>query len=123
MKEDAKVMAQLLRSGNTMLNQACPVCNNPIFRNKNGKVFCPICNREIMFVDAKVENNLKDKEEIENKIQEKDLRNPLKQVLLEKIDYISQKLKSETQIDIIDKYVMLLIRCFELLKAITDLNL
>ena len=123
MKEDAKVMAQLLRSGNTMLNQACPVCNNPIFRNKNGKVFCPICNREIMFVDAKVENNLKDKEEIENKIQEKDLRNPLKQVLLEKIDYISQKLKSETQIDGIDNYVMLLTRCFELLKAITDLNL
>ena len=122
MKEDAKVMAQILRSGNTMLNQACPVCNNPIFRDKNGKVFCPICNREVMFVDTKVENNLKDKERNDIIIQEKVIRSPLKQVLLEKIEYISQKLKSETQIDLIDKYVMLLIRCFELLKALTDIN-
>jgi len=123
MKEDAKVMAQLLRSGNTMLNQACPVCNNPILRDKTGKVFCPICNREVMFVDAEVEKNIKDKERDDIIIQEKVIRSPLKQVLLEKIEYISQKLKSETQIDLIDKYVMLLIRCFELLKAITDLNL
>jgi len=122
MKEDAKKMAQLLRSGNTMLNKACPVCSNPIFRNKNGKVFCPICNREVMFVDNDAENTLTDKERNDIKIQE-DLRNPLKQVLLEKIDIITQKLKSETQIDVIDKYVMLLTRCFELLKAINDLNM
>ena len=123
MKEDAKIMAQLLRSGNTMLNQACPVCNNPIFRNKNGNVFCPICNRGVMFVDTEVENNLKDKKSIDIKIQEKDNRNPLKQILLEKIDFITQKLESETQIDVIDRYVVFLTRCFELLKAINDLNL
>ena len=123
MKENAKIMAQLLRSGNTMLNQACPVCNNPIFRDKNGYVFCPICNREVMFVDNEVENKQKEKERSNIIIQEKDISSPLKQVLLEKIEYISQKLKSETQIDAIDKYVMLLTRCFELLKAITDLNL
>jgi UPF0148 protein len=123
MKEDAKKMAQLLRSGNTMLNQACPVCNNPIFRNKNGKVFCPICNREVMFVDTEAENTLTDKRRNDIKIQEEDLRSPLKQVLLEKIDIITQKLKSETQIDVIDKYVLLLTKCFELLIAINDLDL
>ena len=67
MNDEAKKMAQLLRSGNTMLNQACPVCNNPIFRNKDGKVFCPICNRELMFVNADNEKDFKNKEEITKK--------------------------------------------------------
>lgn len=123
MKEEATKMAQLLRSGNTMLNQACPVCNNPIFRNKNGTVFCPICNREIKFVDAEVETKLKDQEKNNINLQEKDLLRTLRQVSLEKIDWIAQKLKSETQIDVIERYVTLLIRFFELLKATKNFDL
>ena len=123
MKDDAKKMAQLLRSGNTMLNQACPVCNNPIFRNKNGKVFCPICNREVMFVNADFEKKNQDKEEINKTIQDKDSLYSIKQAILEKIDWIAQKLKSETQIDTLERYVMLLTNLFNLLKAIENLNL
>jgi UPF0148 protein len=118
MKEDAKTMAQLLRSGNTMLNQACPICNNPIFRNKDGMIFCPICNREVKFVEA--DSVKKDKEEINVKIQEKDSLNTLKQIILEKIDLIAQKLKFEAQIDAIERYVILLTNFFDLLKVIEN---
>ena len=47
-------MADLLRSGNTMLNMACPVCNNPLFRNKEGNTFCPTCNRNVVIIDNSV---------------------------------------------------------------------
>ena len=118
MRDDAKKMAQLLRSGNTMLNQACPVCNNPIFRNKNGKPFCPICNREIIFVDGNVEKKVKDKEKVTVLPKEKDLFNSLRLVILEKIEWITQKLKNETQIDVIERYNSLIAKSLEILKSI-----
>lgn len=118
MKDSAKIMAQLLRSGNTMLNQACPICNNPLFRNKDGMTFCPICNREVKFVETGSEK--KDKEDGNVKIQEKDSLNTLKQIILEKIDFIAQKLKFEAQIDVIERYVILLTNFFDLLKAIEN---
>ena len=123
MNDEAKKMAQLLRSGNTMLNQACPVCNNPIFRNKDGKVFCPICNREVMFVNADNEKDFKNKEEITKKIQDKDSIYSLKEIILEKIEWIAQKLKSETQIDNIERYVILLTNFLDLFKTSENLKL
>jgi len=121
MKDDAKKMAQLLRSGNTMLNQACPVCNNPIFRDKNGKVFCPVCNREIVFVDAEVKKKLQNNEESE-KVQDNDSLSFLNQIIIEKINLIAQKLNSETQIDSIERYVVLLTNIFALLDKINKLK-
>ena len=47
-REEAKKMAELLRSGHTMLNLACPVCNNPLFRNKDNEILCPICNKRVL---------------------------------------------------------------------------
>lgn len=43
-KEDigVKKAAELLRQGATMLDMACPICNMPLFRLKNGDVVCPI---------------------------------------------------------------------------------
>jgi uncharacterized Zn finger protein (UPF0148 family) len=52
--ENIKKMADLLRSGYTMLNIACPVCNNPIFQNREKNKFCPTCNREVLVVDNKI---------------------------------------------------------------------
>ncbi|WXG43091.1 MAG: Sjogren's syndrome/scleroderma autoantigen 1 family protein [Promethearchaeati archaeon SRVP18_Atabeyarchaeia-1] len=42
MNEQIKKMAELLRSGATMLQDACPICNSPLFKQK-GKVFCANC--------------------------------------------------------------------------------
>jgi len=122
-KEDIKKMADLLRSGHTMLNLACPICNNPIFKNKIGELFCPICNREVIVVENK-DQQTKDKpigQEINNqviKIPNKDwevLTTTVHEVIYEKIDLIIQKLKDETQIDLIEKYLNLLVKCYDIL--------
>ena len=40
-----KKMADLLRSGATMLAEHCPKCGLPLFRLKSGEVVCPIHGR------------------------------------------------------------------------------
>jgi uncharacterized Zn finger protein (UPF0148 family) len=42
-----KKMATMLQSGATMLDKYCPNCENILFRLKNGKIFCPICQAEV----------------------------------------------------------------------------
>ncbi|WXG45735.1 MAG: Sjogren's syndrome/scleroderma autoantigen 1 family protein [Candidatus Atabeyarchaeum deiterrae] len=42
MVEVIKKMAELLRSGATMLQETCPVCNSPMFRFE-GNTFCVKC--------------------------------------------------------------------------------
>ena len=106
-------MADLLRSGNTMLNIACPVCNNPIFRKKSGDAFCPTCKRKVLILKDKNEYNPETNEEnlvIGNKkedkinIQYRITLNLLKKALYEKIEWITHRLMSETQIHVIESY-------------------
>ena len=118
-KEEIKKMADLLRSGHTMLNLACPICNNPIFKNKAEELFCPVCNREVIMV-----NN--DKQTvalpIEQRINKESLKpiNGLKsdviEIITEKIDFLIQKLKKETQIDLIEKYLNLISKCYDIIE-------
>lgn len=42
MNEQVKRMAELLRSGATMLQETCPNCNSPLFKFE-GRVFCAKC--------------------------------------------------------------------------------
>ena len=130
-KDDIREMANLLRSGHTMLNLACPVCNNPIFRNKQGEMFCPTCKRKVL-----IENNEISKVNEDNKLinsnyekEESDINNrevkvivSLKEVILEKIEWTAQKLKSETQIDLIERYVKILLNFYNLLEKFTNLD-
>jgi UPF0148 protein len=44
MNESIKKMAELLRSGATMLRETCPVCNSPLFRSED-KVLCANCGK------------------------------------------------------------------------------
>ena len=131
-KENIKKMADLLRSGHTMLNIACPICNNPVFRKKDGKVLCPTCNREVKLIDNKeIEiKSINKNQNSQNNIDKKKLDtynsrvlNELKQVFLEKISVFTEKLKSETQIAIIEKYLDLLSTIYDLLNKFSDLDI
>ena len=128
-KENAKIMAELLRSGHTMLNLACPECNNPLFRNLNKEIFCPICNKKVL---VKKEKNLQkhtsliEKDNIinigvpENKSEfDLDFKS-IKKILKNKINWISQKLENETQLDLIERYINILIKLFDFLNKIVD---
>jgi UPF0148 protein len=45
-----KRMVDLLRSGATMLADVCPICNSPLFKLKSGDVYCPGCEKRVVFV-------------------------------------------------------------------------
>ncbi len=51
MSEDVKRMADLLKSGATMLSDICPVCGSPLFKVK-GDVFCAKCNKPVVYTRA-----------------------------------------------------------------------
>ncbi|MFX0071848.1 MAG: Sjogren's syndrome/scleroderma autoantigen 1 family protein [Candidatus Hermodarchaeota archaeon] len=117
-------MADLLRSGHTMLNLSCPICNNPLFRNKNNEIFCSICNKKVII--KKEESNEKNSTKIDQQRNTKDILkkgalplkydvNNLKKILEEKLSLISQKLEKETQIDYIERYIKIMTDIFNLL--------
>ncbi len=37
-----KKMSELLKSGATMLSEACPICSTPLFKLRSGEVICPV---------------------------------------------------------------------------------
>ena len=51
MADDVKHMADLLKSGATMLSDICPECGSPLFKIK-GEVFCAKCNKPVVYAKA-----------------------------------------------------------------------
>ena len=116
-KEDAKKMADLLKTGHKMLNLSCPVCNNPIFQNKDGVSFCAICNREVIMADNLLDKNIEEKEIILNKnTKQINISSVLITVLADKLNWITQKLEKENQLDVIEKYLKILFDLLNLLE-------
>lgn len=85
MGAEVKRMADLLRSGATMLQETCPVCSTPLFRL--GKdTFCPKCNRPVAIVkSAEEEVRLASQQVLDN----------LDQAILEKIAELNATIKNE----------------------------
>jgi UPF0148 protein len=85
MGAEVKRMADLLRSGATMLQETCPVCATPLFRL--GKdTFCPKCNRPVAIVkSAEEEVRLASQQVLDN----------LEQVTLQKIAELNTAIKNE----------------------------
>ncbi|MEM2896422.1 MAG: Sjogren's syndrome/scleroderma autoantigen 1 family protein [Candidatus Bathyarchaeia archaeon] len=51
MENQVKRMAELLKSGATMLSELCPECGNPLFKIKD-EIFCVKCNKPVVIVKA-----------------------------------------------------------------------
>lgn len=49
-------MAELLKSGATMLSETCPECGTPLFR-KGNETFCPQCNKPVVIIRSAEEEN------------------------------------------------------------------
>ncbi len=43
-----KRMGQMLRNGAALLSLACPRCNTPLLRLRDGSMFCAKCNQEVI---------------------------------------------------------------------------
>jgi UPF0148 protein len=46
--EVTKRMGQLLRKGAALLNTACPKCNTPLLRLKDGSMYCAKCDKQVV---------------------------------------------------------------------------
>ena len=116
-KDDAKIMADLLKSGHKMLSLSCPICNNPIFQKKDGTAFCPICNRKVLLVDnsAKIENEEK-KPILINNTEIEDINSIILPALIYKIRWISQKLENESQLSVISELLDLTFKLLSLVE-------
>ncbi len=85
MGAEVKRMADLLRSGATMLQETCPVCATPLFRL--GKdTFCPKCNRPVAIVKSAEE---------EVRLASQQVLDDLDQAILEKIAELNATIKNE----------------------------
>ena len=116
-KEDAKKMADLLRTGHKMLNLSCPICNNPIFQNKDGVSFCAICKREVIMADSVSNKKIEEKETILNKnTKQVNIPSVLITALTDKLNWITKKLEKENQLDIIERYLKLIFDILNLLE-------
>jgi UPF0148 protein len=82
---DVKKMAELLKSGATMLSETCPECGTPLFR-KGGETFCPKCNKPVVIIkSAEQEARLMTDRILEN----------AEQTLLAKIQEVNLAMKNE----------------------------
>ena len=51
-QKKVELMAKMLRQGSTMLDLSCPQCKNILFRRPDGKIFCPICEQEVVILKS-----------------------------------------------------------------------
>jgi len=118
-KEDAKVMADLLKTGHKMLSLSCPICNNPIFQKKNGTAFCAICNRKVLLIDTLDNKNAEDKKLILiNNTELKDVKNIILPILTDKLHWVAQKLEKESQLSVINDYLKLTLKLLNLVEKL-----
>jgi len=86
---DVRKMAELLKSGATMLSETCPECGTPLFR-KGKETFCAKCNKPVVIIQtAEDEIRLKSDTILENS----------EQILMAKIQEINLALRNEKDPD------------------------
>ena len=89
MSIEVKKMAELLKSGATMLSETCPECGTPLFR-KGKETFCPKCNKPVVIIEsAEQETRLMADNVLENS----------EQTLLSKIREVNLAMRNETDLE------------------------
>jgi uncharacterized Zn finger protein (UPF0148 family) len=122
-KDDAKIMADLLKTGHKMLSLSCPICNNPIFQKKDETAFCPICNRKVMLVDNLIKTKEEEKKPILIKNAEiEDIKSIILPVLINKFQWIAQKLEKESHLSVISEYFDVAFKLLSLVEKIRNLK-
>jgi len=88
-KSELSRMSNLLLSGATMLGEACPDCNVPLFK-KNNIISCPQCERKAVY--AKDDTEVR---QIEQNLSLNESTSQLKDILIGKMNFLANQLASE----------------------------
>jgi len=86
---EVKKMAELLKSGATMLSETCPDCGTPLFR-KGRDTFCPKCNKPVVIIQSA---------EQETRLMADRVLESSEQTLLAKIQEVNIAMKNENEPD------------------------
>ncbi|MGB9914691.1 MAG: Sjogren's syndrome/scleroderma autoantigen 1 family protein [Candidatus Bathyarchaeales archaeon] len=91
--EHIKRMADLLRQGATLTDLACPACASPIFRLKDGTLWCGNCEKKVIVV----------KEDEEPEALRSMAYDKLEATLLAKVADIQAKIQNTENVDELQK--------------------
>jgi len=111
-KEGLKRMADMLRSGATMLADQCPECYSPLFKVGN-EIWCPKCNKRVIKVKA-------GEEAIE--IPRLNILGLLESTVIEKLSQLEEKVKVEKDLVKLNELGLLLSQWLDLLDKIKNLS-
>jgi UPF0148 protein len=87
-------MAELLKTGATMTDLSCPVCSSPLFRFKNGDLWCAQCQKKVVVV--------KEDEQVSETQAQTSLSN-VESVLMTKIQEINIQIQNEKDLEEIQR--------------------
>ena len=104
-----KRMADLLKSGATMLFEHCPECNNPLFKIKED-VWCSNCNKRVIIVG----------EGEETKVTSMLLLEDIERTIIIKLQEISHGIRNEMDASELLKIGELLLKWLEILDRVRD---
>ncbi|MBX5326689.1 MAG: Sjogren's syndrome/scleroderma autoantigen 1 family protein [Candidatus Bathyarchaeia archaeon] len=87
-------MVNLLKQGATLTELACPACATPLFKLKNGQLYCAQCEKRVIVVkEGETPAELTSATTISN----------LEATLLSKIEEIEKRIKKEKDVEQLQK--------------------
>lgn len=97
-----KKMSKYLLGGARMLQVSCPDCNIPLIQEKdNKKIFCANCLKNAEYVKNEEEAQVLE-EKLTHSITSKPILKELEAILMGKIQSLSTKIASESNLDDLD---------------------
>lgn len=115
-----------------MLDKTCPSCGNPIFRLKDGELYCPSCEKRVVVVKSEAERAalLEKEKHSRNKeapirasgdlLDENNFYSELRTILLEKAREISKLISGKVPFSTLAGYVDVLQKIFHVLRQMKD---
>lgn len=112
MSEHVRRMADVLKSGASMLSEPCPACGSPLFEVK-GKVYCVKCNRPVVIVRSVEE---------EERVKSEFVLSKLESTVLARLSEAAEALESEGEIEKVEKVGDAILVWLEVLDKIRKLK-
>lgn len=82
-------MANLLRSGATMLSYSCPECGSPLFQLKSGEIWCANCQRRVVVAPEGKESAIEKGIQLES----------FEKVMFKKLMFLEELIEKEEKLD------------------------
>ncbi|MEM3595205.1 MAG: Sjogren's syndrome/scleroderma autoantigen 1 family protein [Candidatus Bathyarchaeia archaeon] len=112
MPAELKRMSDLLKSGATMMSEACPECGSPLFK-VGSDIICAKCNKPVVILRAAEE---------ESKIIGSRILDDLEQTVLSKIREMNSIISSEGDVERLTQYGRALSTWLETLEKVKRLR-